>query len=105
MCSNTHDVAGDRAVGRRTLACLVSEPVHRRAIALVVVAGWVLMTTAAIVGWWSPWFLLGVVPAGLLHVRQLRALFGDDPLTARNTGFRALRTGVLGICLVGLLIA
>jgi 1,4-dihydroxy-2-naphthoate polyprenyltransferase len=104
MCSNTHDVEGDRAVGRRTLACLVSEPTHRLAIAAVVGAGWVLMVTAALAGWWSPWFLLGVVPAGLLHVHQLRALFGDDPLTARNTGFRALRTGVLGLCLVGLLI-
>jgi 1,4-dihydroxy-2-naphthoate octaprenyltransferase len=105
MCSNTHDVAGDRAVGRRTLAVLLSEPAHRVAIATVAGAGWVLMVGAAIAGWWSPWFLLGVVPAGLLHARQLRALFSDDPLTARNTGFRALRTGVLGICLVGLLLA
>lgn len=104
MCSNTHDVAGDRAVGRRTLAVLLPAPVHRVAIAAVVAAGWVLMVVAAVAGWWSPWFLLGVVPAGVLHVRQLRALLGDDPLTARNTGFRALRTGVLGLCLVGLLI-
>jgi 1,4-dihydroxy-2-naphthoate octaprenyltransferase len=104
MCSNTHDVDGDRAVGRRTLAVLVGEEAHRRAIAAVVAAGWVLMVTAAVAGWWSPWFLLGALPAGLLHVRQLRALFGDDPLTARNTGFQALRTGVLGLCIAGLLV-
>lgn len=100
MCSNTHDVPGDRAVGRRTLAVVLDdEAAHRRAIAAVVGGGWALMVTAAAVGWWNPWQLAAVLPAGVLHLRQLRALFRGDPLAARGLGFAALRAAVVGLAL------
>ncbi len=102
MCSNTHDVEGDRAVGRRTLAWMVGEPGHRRLVAAVVAGGWALMVVATLAGWWSGWQLLGVVPAGALHARQVRRLFAGDPLAARATGFAALRLAVLGLCVASL---
>jgi 1,4-dihydroxy-2-naphthoate polyprenyltransferase len=102
MCSNTHDVEGDRAAGRRTLAVLLGPVAHRGAVATVVVGGWVLILVATLAGWWSPWQLVGLLPMGTLHVRQLGALLRDDPLTARGTGFKALRLGVLGLCLASL---
>lgn len=102
MCSNTHDVHGDRAVGRRTLAVLLDASTHRWAIATVVGVGWLLILTATLADWWTPWQLVGVLPAGALHVRLVRSIFRDNPLRARAVGFMALRVGVLGLCLASL---
>jgi 1,4-dihydroxy-2-naphthoate polyprenyltransferase len=99
MCSNTHDIDGDRSAGRRTLAVLLGEAAHRRVIAAVVGVDWTVALAATLAGWWSPWLLAAVAPAAALHARQLRALFRGDPLAARALGFLALRVGVLGLCL------
>jgi 1,4-dihydroxy-2-naphthoate polyprenyltransferase len=102
MSSNTHDVHGDRAAGRRTLAVLVGEVAHSRVVAGVVAGGWALMVGATVAGWWSPWQLAAVTPAGVLQLRQIRALFGGDPLTARRLGFKALQLAVAGLAVASL---
>jgi 1,4-dihydroxy-2-naphthoate octaprenyltransferase len=102
MCSNTHDLPGDREAGRRTFAVVLGEVAHRKAITAVVGAGWALILTATLASWWTPLQLAAVLPAGALHVRQLRAVLGGDPLAARADGFMALRVGVAGVCLAAL---
>lgn len=102
MCSNSHDIEGDRSVGRRTVAALASDAVNRRVVTTTFVSAWALMATATLVGWWSPWQLLAAVPAAVLHARQLQLFLARDPLHARAVGFIALRVGVAGLVLANL---
>jgi len=102
MCSNSHDIEGDRSVGRRTFAALASDAVNRRVVTTTFVSAWALVATATLVGWWSPWQLLAVVPAAVLHARQLQLFLAGDPLHARAVGFIALRVGVAGLVLANL---
>jgi 1,4-dihydroxy-2-naphthoate octaprenyltransferase len=102
MCSNSHDVDGDRSVGRRTFAALGSDTLNRRVVTTTFLSTWALVATATLVGWWSPWQLLAVAPAAVLHARQLRLFLAGDPLHARAVGFLALRVGVAGLALANL---
>jgi 1,4-dihydroxy-2-naphthoate octaprenyltransferase len=103
MCSNAHDVAGDRQAGRRTAAVTVSELGYRRLLTVVFGLSWLVAVTAVVGGWLSPWYALAIAPTAALHARQLDLITRrGSPLQARAIGFWALRVGVLGVCVVNL---
>ncbi|MFG3205123.1 UbiA family prenyltransferase [Streptomyces sp. NPDC048192] len=94
--SNTNDVAGDRAVGRPTVAALVSErgnAVFIGALSLTEFLIGVLASGTGVAPWW---FVLLMLPATALRARQyLTGFVRGDIMTARRTGFAVHRLSVL----------
>jgi 1,4-dihydroxy-2-naphthoate octaprenyltransferase len=96
VVNNLRDIAGDAAVGKRTLAVLLGERATRLAyVGLLVVA----FTVIVAVGLTRPWALLGLLAAPLA-VRPARTVLsgGRGPAligALQGTGLLTLLTGVL----------
>ncbi|WP_410668078.1 UbiA family prenyltransferase [Amycolatopsis sp. cmx-4-68] len=99
--SNTNDIAGDRSVGRPTVAALTTPRGNRRFVAALSVAEFLLGAAAAATGVAPWWFVLLMLPVTVLRARQFGIGFGPrgDILRARAIGFTAHRVGA------GLLVA
>ncbi|MFG3191030.1 UbiA family prenyltransferase [Streptomyces omiyaensis] len=103
--SNTNDVDGDRAVGRPTVAALVSERGNARFIGALSLAEFLTIATASAVGIAPWWFVVLMLPASLLRLRQyLLGFRTGDIMRARRTGFAVHRLGV-ALMVVGNLVA
>ncbi|GHG08265.1 UbiA family prenyltransferase [Streptomyces filamentosus] len=94
--SNTNDVEGDRSVGRPTVAALTSERGNARFIGALSLAEFLTIATASAVGVAPWWFVLLMLPASLLRMRQyLLGFRTGDIMRARRTGFAVHRLGVV----------
>jgi 1,4-dihydroxy-2-naphthoate octaprenyltransferase len=94
--SNTNDVAGDRAVGRPTVAALVSERGNAVFIGTLSAAEFLIGAVASATGVAPWWFVLLMLPATALRARQYRTGFvRGDIMTARRTGFAVHRLSVV----------
>ncbi|NGO44681.1 UbiA family prenyltransferase [Streptomyces ureilyticus] len=94
--SNTNDVAGDRAVGRPTVAALVSERGNAVFIGALSVAEFLIGAVASATGVAPWWFVLLMLPATALRARQyLTGFVRGDIMTARRTGFAVHRLSVV----------
>ncbi|MFF7816333.1 UbiA family prenyltransferase [Streptomyces sp. NPDC007945] len=104
--SNTNDVEGDRAVGRPTVAALVSERGNARFIGALSLAEFLTIAVASLVGVAPWWFVLVMLPASLLRLRQyLLGFRSGDIMRARRTGFAVHRLGVVLMIAANLLAA
>ena len=105
VVNNLRDLAGDAAVGKRTLAVLLGDRATRIAFAGLFVVAFAVI---AAVGVQRPWALLGLLAAPLA-VPPVRTVLsggrGPDLITAlQGTGLVTLATGVLlgaGLALSG----
>jgi 1,4-dihydroxy-2-naphthoate octaprenyltransferase len=91
--SNTNDIAGDRAVGRPTVAALTSPRGNMLFIAALSVAEFLLGAVASVTGVAPWWFVLLMLPVTVLRARQFGLGFGPrgDILLARARGFTTHR--------------
>ncbi|MFC9734034.1 UbiA family prenyltransferase [Streptomyces roseolus] len=104
--SNTNDVEGDRAVGRPTVAALVSERGNARFIGALSLAEFLTIAVASLAGVAPWWFVLVMLPASLLRLRQyLLGFRSGDIMRARRTGFAVHRLGVVLMIAANLLAA
>ncbi|MEV5987736.1 UbiA family prenyltransferase [Streptomyces sp. NPDC052051] len=104
--SNTNDIAGDRAVGRPTLACLLSPRGNTAFIGALSVLETAVVGAAALLGavpWWFPLVLLPVTAArvGQFTIGMVRG----DVLRGRLLGIRAHRLLVAALVTANLLSA
>ncbi|MBB5802353.1 1,4-dihydroxy-2-naphthoate octaprenyltransferase [Saccharothrix ecbatanensis] len=102
--SNTNDVAGDRRVGRPTVAALTSPRGNMLFVAGVSACELLLILALPLVGgpWWFP---LALLPTILLRARQLRVGFGEgDILRARRIGIDVHRVTVVTLVVVNLVV-
>lgn len=95
--SNTNDIAGDRSVGRPTVAALTSPRGNRRFVAALSVSEFLLGAAASATGVAPWWFVLLMLPVTVLRARQFGIGFGPrgDILHARAIGFTAHRTSAV----------
>ncbi|MFH8934048.1 UbiA family prenyltransferase [Streptomyces griseosporeus] len=94
--SNTNDVAGDRAVGRPTVAALVSERGNAVFIGALSAAEFLIGAVASVTGVAPWWFAVLMLPATALRARQYTTGFvRGDIMTARRTGFAVHRLSVV----------
>ncbi|GHD17704.1 hypothetical protein GCM10007147_07140 [Nocardiopsis kunsanensis] len=93
--SNTNDIRGDRAAGRRTVAVLVSERGNRVFLGLLTTANLLVLVVPVLTGS-LPWtFLLFLTPFLVLRVYQYAGFLATgDPLRARSRGIKAFRAVV-----------
>ncbi|MEU3072075.1 UbiA family prenyltransferase [Streptomyces laurentii] len=104
--SNTNDVDGDRAVGRPTVAALVSERGNARFIGVLSLAETLIVAAACATGLAPWWFLPLMLPAGLLRMYQYHLGFRRDSIMrARRTGFAVHRGSVILMTVGNLLLA
>lgn len=104
--SNTHDVAGDRAVGRPTVAALTSGTGNARFIGALSLGEFLLGVLASLTGIAPWWFVLLLLPATALRARQYHLGFVvGDIMRARKLGFTAHRTCVALLVLANLVVA
>ncbi len=102
--SNTNDVAGDRAVGRPTVAALVSERGNAVFIGALSVTEFLIGALASATGVAPWWFVLLMLPATALRARQyLTGFVRGDIMTARRTGFAVHRLSVVLMTAAGVL--
>ncbi|OIJ85108.1 UbiA family prenyltransferase [Streptomyces colonosanans] len=104
--SNTNDIAGDRAVGRPTVACLLSRRGNTLFIGALSVLETAVIIAAALLGvapWWFPLLLLPVMVArtGQFTTGMVRG----DVLRGRLVGIRAHRILVVALVAANLLSA
>ncbi|MFF1547980.1 UbiA family prenyltransferase [Streptomyces sp. NPDC058291] len=103
--SNTNDVAGDRAVGRPTVAALVSERGNAVFIAALSAAEFLIGAVASATGAAPWWFVLLMLPATALRARQyLTGFVRGDIMTARRTGFAVHRLSVVLMTVANVLV-
>jgi 1,4-dihydroxy-2-naphthoate octaprenyltransferase len=101
--ANTSDVAGDRAVGRLTVAVLTSRRGNAVFVAVVSLAELALIVCAPLAGapWWFP---LALLPTILLRVNQYLLGFRRRDLPrARSLGMGIHRVTVVTLMVVNLL--
>ncbi|MET8972653.1 UbiA family prenyltransferase [Streptomyces hydrogenans] len=104
--SNTNDVDGDRAVGRPTVAALTSERGNARFIGALSLVEFLTIAVASLAGVAPWWFVLVMLPASLLRLRQyLLGFRAGDIMRARRTGFAVHRLGVVLMIVANLLAA
>ncbi|MEV5006597.1 UbiA family prenyltransferase [Streptomyces sp. NPDC056159] len=103
--SDTHDVAGDRAVGRPTAACPLSLRGNRLFIGALSLLETMAIVTAPLLGF-APWWLpLAFVPLKATRVRQFTVgMVRGDVLRGRLIGIRAHRILVVTLVAVNLTI-
>ncbi|AXX31141.1 UbiA family prenyltransferase [Actinosynnema pretiosum subsp. pretiosum] len=102
--SNTNDVAGDRSVGRPTVAALTTPSGNALFVMGLTTAEMALMVVAPVVG--APWwFLAAMTPTFCLRVAQLRTGFGrGDVLRARTLGIHTHRVTTAVLLVVNLVV-
>ncbi|MEV5986150.1 UbiA family prenyltransferase [Streptomyces sp. NPDC052051] len=102
--SNTNDVAGDRAVGRPTVAALVSERGNAVFIGALSATEFLIGALASLTGTAPWWFAPLMLPATALRTRQyVTGFVRGDIMTARRTGFAVHRLSVVLMTVAGLL--
>jgi 1,4-dihydroxy-2-naphthoate octaprenyltransferase len=90
--SNTNDVAGDRAVGRPTVAALTSPRGNAVFIGVLSLAEFALGAVASVTGLAPWWFVLLMLPATVQRLRQyLTGFVARDVMRARRIGFTVHR--------------
>ncbi|WP_020674223.1 UbiA family prenyltransferase [Amycolatopsis nigrescens] len=90
--SNTNDIAGDRAVGRPTVAVLASPKGNARFVFALSVAEFAFGALGSLTGLAPWWFVLVMLPATAMRAMQYRMGFpGGDIMSARKLGFRVHR--------------
>lgn len=103
--SDTHDVEGDRAVGRPVAACLLSLNGNRRFIGALSVLETTAIVTAPLLGFCPWWFPLAFVPLKATRVLQFTVgMVRGDVLRGRLIGIRAHRILVVTLVAVNLAI-
>jgi 1,4-dihydroxy-2-naphthoate octaprenyltransferase len=104
--SNTNDVEGDRAVGRPTVAALVSRRGNAVFIGALSAAEFLIGAVASVAGIAPWWFVLVMLPATALRARQYLIGFrGGDVMRARKAGFAVHRVSVLLLIVANVLYA
>jgi 1,4-dihydroxy-2-naphthoate octaprenyltransferase len=105
--SNTNDIAGDRSVGRPTVAALTTPRGNRRFVAALSLAEFLLGAAASATGVAPWWFVLLMLPVTVLRARQFGIGFGPrgDILHARAIGFTAHRLGAVLLVAANLVVA
>lgn len=103
--SNTNDIAGDRAVGRWTVAAKASPRGNALFIATLSAVEFLIGLVASLTGLAPWWFVLLLLPVTALRVRQYRIGFGQrDILRARRLGIRTHRVCVVLLVVANLLV-
>ncbi|MFG2503196.1 UbiA family prenyltransferase [Streptomyces sp. NPDC048441] len=96
--SNVNDAAGDRTVGRRTLAATTPPAVYKSAMAVFFLLSTGIVCALALgtrLPWWTA---LTMLPAIALHLAQLReGPLREQWLKARKLGLLAYDAGFLGL--------
>ncbi|WP_119726924.1 UbiA family prenyltransferase [Thermomonospora amylolytica] len=93
--SNTNDIEGDAAVGRRTVAVLTSPRGNRIFLGALTAANLLLIALPSVTGWGPWWFAAALAPAAALRLRQYGSfLRTGDPLVARRRGVVTFRVTV-----------
>lgn len=101
--SNTNDIAGDRQVGRPTVACRLTPRGNAVFIAAVSLAETALIVGAAVAGAAPWWFPFAMLPTMVLRVGQYHVGFGrGDILRARKLGMWTHRVTVVLLVVVNL---
>ncbi|MDT0266547.1 UbiA family prenyltransferase [Streptomyces sp. DSM 44915] len=101
--SNTNDIEGDRAVGRRTVAALVSPRGNARFVGALSVGEFLVGAVASASGVAPWWFVLAMLPVTGLRARQFHLGFvAGDIMRARRLGFTAHRVATVLLILVNL---
>jgi 1,4-dihydroxy-2-naphthoate octaprenyltransferase len=105
--SNTNDVAGDRGVGRPTVAALTTPRGNMRFVAALSVGEFLIGLVASATGIAPWWFVLLMLPVTVLRARQFGLGFGPrkDILVARALGFTVHRVGAALLVLANLVLA
>jgi 1,4-dihydroxy-2-naphthoate octaprenyltransferase len=103
--SNTNDIPGDRAVGRRTVACLVSPKGNAVFIGSLSAAEFLTGAVASAAGIAPWWFVFLMLPVTALRVRQFLTGFRQgDIMRARKLGFPAHRVGTVLLITANLIV-
>ena len=93
--SNTKDVDGDAAVGRRTVAVLTSERGNQVFLGLLTTANLGVILVPAVMGWIPWWFVLALTPLIAVRLNQYLSFLRDGhALLARSRGVVAFRVTV-----------
>ncbi|CAL9596942.1 1,4-dihydroxy-2-naphthoate octaprenyltransferase [Nocardiopsis dassonvillei] len=93
--SNTNDIPGDAAAGRRTVAVLTSARGNRVFLGTLTAANLLLVAVPPLAGAAPWWFALVLAPFVVLRIRQyVGFLATGDPLVARSRGIATFRTVV-----------
>ncbi|MEU6129019.1 UbiA family prenyltransferase [Saccharopolyspora sp. NPDC047091] len=104
--SNTNDVAGDRAVGRPTVAALTSPRGNALFIGALSLGEFLLCLGASVSGVAPWWFAVLLLPGNALRARQYQLGFrAGDIMRARRLGFRVHRLYVVLLVAANLLAA
>lgn len=102
--SNINDIAGDRRVGRPTVAATVSPRGNAAFIGVLSLAETMVIIGSAAAGVAPWWFPLAMLPVMVLRAVQLRTgLFRGEILLARRLGIRVHRTAVAALVVVNIL--
>jgi 1,4-dihydroxy-2-naphthoate polyprenyltransferase len=102
--SNIPDIEADRSVGRRTMAVLLSERGHTRLILATFALIWAGSLGGIVSGYLPPIALLTLIPALLMHLKQLRVGFRPGgAMEGRIRGWLAMRAWAMGVVAANLL--
>ncbi|MEU0203418.1 MULTISPECIES: UbiA family prenyltransferase [unclassified Streptomyces] len=103
--SNTNDIPGDRAVGRLTVACLVSPKGNAVFIGALSAAEFLIGAVASATGIAPWWFVLLMLPVTALRLRQyLTGFRRGDIMRARKHGFPAHRVSTVLLITANLIV-
>ncbi|AXI74098.1 UbiA family prenyltransferase [Streptomyces bacillaris] len=93
--SNTKDISGDAAVGRRTVAVLTSERGNRLFLGGLTAVNLLVVVGPAVAGWITWWFVVALLPLIVLRLHQYAGfLRTGHALLARSRGVVAFRVTV-----------
>lgn len=103
--SNTNDIPGDRAVGRPTVAALVSSKGNAAFVGSLSAAEFLLGAAASATRVAPWWFVLLMLPVTALRLRQYMVGFRTgDIMRARRIGFRVHRVGFVLLIAANLIV-
>ncbi|MEV5355625.1 UbiA family prenyltransferase [Streptomyces sp. NPDC052693] len=98
--SNTQDIAGDAAVGRRTVAVMTSKRGNQVFLGALTAANLLVILGPYAAGWIPGWFVVATVPLMALRLRQYVSFLRDGhALLARSRGVVVFRTTVACVLL------
>ncbi|MFF7795754.1 UbiA family prenyltransferase [Streptomyces sp. NPDC007991] len=98
--SNTQDISGDAAVGRRTVAVMASERGNKVFLGALTALNILVILGPWAAGWIPGWFVLATVPLMALRLRQYGSFLRDGhALLARSRGVVVFRTTVACVLL------
>lgn len=102
--SNTNDISGDAAVGRRTMAVLTTPFGNRVFLGVLTTLNLLVVVVPVLMGELPWWWLLVLSPFVAVRLLQYGAFLRDgDPLVARVRGITAFRTVVACMIVFNLL--